>query len=66
MMEDAEEWVGLYVEEGNDVIWRKSEVKKMNVKEVLWNRIGYDVEEEMDGVGGRDMEVGCGRRMKVD
>lgn len=66
LMEHAQDWLPFYLEEGNHVISTNSELKKINLKEVLWNSIPYDLQQEIDRLAPTHIQVPSGSRIKLD
>lgn len=66
LMEHAQDWLPFYLEEGNHVISTNSELKKINLKEVLWNSIPYELQQEIDRLAPTHIQVPSGSRIKLD
>ncbi len=66
LMETAVDWLPFYLEQGGHVRQTLSELKKINLSEVLWNILPYDLQQEVDRLAPTHIEVPTGSRIRID
>ncbi len=66
LMETAAEWLPFYLEQGGHVRQTLAELKKIDLREVLWNIIPYDLQQEVDRLAPTHIEVPTGSKIRID
>ncbi len=66
LMATAEEWLPFYLEQGGHVRQTIAELKKIDLREVLWNILPYDQQQEVDRIAPTHIEVPTGSRIRID
>ena len=66
LMATAEDWLPFYLEEGNHVRQTLAELKKINLAEVLWNILPYDLQQEVDRLAPTHIAVPTGSKIRID
>ena len=66
LMATAKDWLPLYLNEGGRVKTTAAELRRMNIAEIIWNIIPYDLQEEVDRLAPSHIQVPTGSRIRVD
>ena len=66
LMATAEDWLPFYLEEGNHVRQTVAELKKIDLREVLWNILPYDLQQAVDRLAPTHIEVPTGSKIRID
>ncbi len=66
LMETAQDWLPFYLEQDGKVKHTITELKKLNLEEILWNSIPYDVQQEIDRLAPTHIQVPTGSRIRID
>ena len=66
LMETAQDWLPLYLEQDGKVKHTTSELKKLDLTEILWNSIPYDTQQEIDRLAPTHIQVPTGSRIRID
>ena len=66
LMATAEAWLPFYLEAGGHVRQTVAELKKIDLREVLWNILPYDQQQEVDRLAPTHIEVPTGSRIRID
>ena len=66
LMATAEDWLPFYLEEGNHVRQTIAELKKIDLREVLWNILPYDLQQTVDRLAPTHIEVPTGSKIRID
>lgn len=66
LMNTAKEWLPFYLEQGEKVKSSIAELKKINLQEVLWALIPYELQLEIDRLAPTHIQVPTGSRIRVD
>ena len=66
LMETAKDWIAIYLEENGKVKSSTTELKKLNLSEILWNSIPYDLQQEIDRLAPTHIEVPTGSHIRID
>ena len=66
LMETAKDWLAFYLEENGKVKSSTTELKKLNLTEILWNSIPYDLQQEIDRLAPTHIEVPTGSHIRID
>ena len=66
LMATAEDWLPFYLEEGNHVRQTVAELKKIDLREVLWNILPYDLQQAADRLAPTHIEVPTGSKIRID
>ena len=66
LMETAQEWLPFYIVQGEHVRTNVSELKKIDLEEVLWNLIPYDLQQKIDKLAPTHIKVPTGSRIRID
>ena len=62
----ANEWLPMYLDDGNRVRCTTAELHKLNLAEILWNTIAYDKQQEIDRLAPTHIQVPTGSRIRID
>ena len=66
LMENSKDWLAFYLEENGKVKSSTAELKKLNLTEILWNSIPYDLQQEIDHLAPTHIEVPTGSHIRID
>ena len=66
LMQTADEWLALYLDDGNRVKSNVQELKKIDLTEALWASIPYDLQQEIDRLAPSHVVVPTGSRIRLD
>ena len=66
LMAMAEDWLPFYLQEGNHVRQTIAELKKIDLREVLWNILPYDLQQAVDRLAPTHIEVPTGSKIRID
>lgn len=66
LMETAKDWLSIYLEENGKVKSSTTELKKLNLTEILWNSIPYELQQEIDRLAPTHIEVPTGSHIRID
>lgn len=66
LMETAKDWLPFYLEENGKVKSSIAELKKLNLSEILWNSIPYDLQQEIDRLAPTHIQVPTGSHIRID
>lgn len=66
LMDTAMEWLPFYLEQQGKVKSSIVELKKLNLHEILWALIPYDLQQEIDRLAPEHIQVPMGSRIRVD
>ena len=66
LMTTAQEWLPYYIVQGEHVKANVSELKKIDLAEVLWNIVPYDLQQEIDKLAPTHIQVPTGSRIRID
>ncbi len=66
LMAMAEDWLPFYLQEGNHVRQTVAELKKIDLREVLWNILPYDLQQAVDRLAPTHIEVPTGSKIRID
>ena len=66
LMETAKDWLTIYLEENGKVKASTAELKKLNLSEILWNAIPYDLQQEIDRLAPTHIKVPTGSHIRID
>lgn len=66
LMATAQEWLPFYIEQREHIYANVSELKKINLVEVLWNIIPYNLQQEIDKLAPTYIQVPSGSRSRID
>lgn len=66
LMNTAQEWLPFYLEQGEKIKSSTAELKKINLQEVLWALIPYELQQEIDKLAPTHIQVPTGSRIRVD
>lgn len=66
LMDTAIEWLPFYLEQQGKVKSSIAELKKLNLHEILWALIPYDLQQEIDRLAPEHIQVPTGSRIRVD
>jgi ATP-dependent helicase HrpB len=65
-METAKDWLPFYLEENGKVKSSTTELKKLNLSEILWNSIPYKQQQEIDRLAPPHINVPTGSHIRID
>lgn len=66
LLDTASQWLPLYLTQGNRIAQNAIELKKIDLKEVLWNIIPYDIQLTIDRIAPTHIQVPTGSRIRID
>ena len=66
LLDTANQWLPLYLIEGNRIIQNSVELKKINLREVLWNNIPYELQLTIDRLAPTHLQVPTGSHIRID
>lgn len=66
LLDTVTQWLPLYLIEGNRIIQNSVELKKINLKEVLWNIIPYELQLTIDRLAPTHLQVPTGSHIRID
>lgn len=62
----AKEWLPLYIVNGSHTITTSAELHKLNLADILWNIIPYNLQNEIDRLAPTHIVVPTGSHIRVD
>lgn len=66
LLETASEWLPFYLEQDGRIKSSANELKKLNLKEILWAILPYELQTEIDRLAPTHIRVPSGSRIRVD
>ena len=66
LLSTAADWLPFYLEEGGRVKSSVQELRKLNLAEIIWNLLPYEVQQEVDRLAPTHIEVPTGSRIRID
>ena len=66
LMDTAQQWLPFYLEQGDKIKQNTSELKKINLCEVLWALIPYDIQQDINRLAPTHITVPTGNRIRID
>lgn len=66
LMATAAEWLPFYLEQEGKLKTTIAELKKLDLAEILWAQIPYELQEEIDRLAPTHIEVPSGSRIRID
>lgn len=66
LMKTATEWLPFYLEQEGKLKTTIAELKKLDLAEILWAQIPYELQEEIDRLAPTHIEVPSGSRIRID
>lgn len=66
LMNTAQEWLPFYLEQGNHLLTTTTELKRLNLQEILWASIPYELQGEIDRLAPTRIKVPSGSNIRVD
>lgn len=66
LMMTAAEWLPFYLEQSGHVKQTVAELKKINLQEVLWGIVPYEVQQAIDHLAPTHIEVPTGSKIRID
>lgn len=66
LLETVDEWLPFYLESGGHLMASISEFKKLNLKDIIWNLIPYEIQEEINYLAPTHIKVPTGSKIKLD
>lgn len=66
LLETADQWLPLYLTQGNRIAQNAIDLKKIDLKEGLWNIIPYDIQLTIDRIAPTHIQVPTGSRIRID
>ena len=66
LMQTADEWLYPYLERNGHVMNTAAELKKIDLQEVLWAIVPYDVQQQIDLLAPTHIQVPTGSRIRID
>ena len=66
LLATASEWLPFYLEQGGKVKTTIGEFKKINLEEVLWNIIPYELQQMVERLAPSHVQVPTGSKIRID
>lgn len=66
LLEIVDEWLPFYLESSGHVKTSIPEFKKLNLKDIIWNLIPYELQEEINYLAPTHIKVPTGSKIKID
>ena len=66
LLTTARAWLPFYLEEGGKMKTSVTELKKLNLCEILWNILPYDLQQEIDHLAPTHIRVPSGSNIRID
>ena len=66
LLSTAQAWLPFYLEEGGKMKTSVTELKKLNLCEILWNILPYDLQQEIDHLAPTHIRVPSGSNIRID
>lgn len=66
LMQTAIDWLPFYLEDNGKMRTTSSELKKINLSEVIWNIIPYEMQQEIERLAPTHIQVPSGSRIRID
>lgn len=66
LLQNAKDWLPFYLEENGHVKSSIAELKKLNLQDILWNSIPYELQLEIDRLAPTHIKVPSGSNIRVD
>lgn len=66
LLQNAKDWLPFYLEENGHIKTSIAELKKLNLQEILWNSIPYELQIEIDRLAPTHVKVPSGSHIRVD
>ena len=66
LMETAAEWLPFYLEQGGKLKTSTTELRKLNLSEILWAQIPYEQQQEIDRLAPTHIVVPSGSHIRID
>ena len=66
LLQNAKDWLPFYLEENGHVKTSIAELKKLNLQEILWNSIPYELQIDIDRLAPTHVKVPSGSHIRVD
>ena len=63
---NAKDWLPLYLDEGGHVKSTANELRRLNLAEILWNIIPYELQTEIDRLAPTHIKVPTGSHIRID
>ena len=63
---NAKDWLPLYLDEGGHVKSTINELRRLNLAEILWNIIPYELHTEIDRLAPTHIKVPTGSHIRID
>ena len=66
LMETAAKWLPFYLEQGGKLKTSTTELRKLNLSEILWAQIPYEQQQEIDRLAPSHIVVPSGSHIRID
>lgn len=66
LLSNAHEWLPLYLNNNGRVLTNISELKKIDIRQVIWNIIPYELQQIIDRLAPTHIIVPTGSRIRID
>ena len=66
LLTTARAWLPFYLEEGGKMKTSVTELKKLNLCEILWNILPYELQQEIDRLAPTHIRVPSGSNIRID
>ena len=66
LLQTAGEWLPFYLQQGHRIKSTAAELKKLDLKEILWALIPYEQQGEVDRLAPTHLQMPTGHRIRID
>lgn len=66
ILNTASEWLPYYINRDGHTMSTVEELRKLNLKEILWNTIPYDLQEKIDRIAPTHIKMPTGSNIRID
>ena len=66
LMQTASDWLPFYLEDNGKLKTSIAELRKLDLKEIIWNIIPYDLQQQIDRLAPTHWQVPTGSRIRID
>ena len=66
LLNTAHDWLPFYIDEGGHIKSTANELRRLNLADILWNIIPYDMQMEIDRLAPTHIKVPTGSHIRID
>ena len=66
LLNTVQDWLPFYLEENGHVKSSIVELRKLNLREIVWNMIPYDIQQHIDHLAPTHVQVPSGSKIRID